>query len=101
MSRQIPRYVVPGTGQTYEIPIVVRGLSAPTAIVAIDAPGFVLALKVAQEWATKYGEKKDFPHYPTVEYRGRRFELRKLNDSAAYIENKSQAKWVPIQVIGA
>lgn len=100
MSRQIPRYVVPGVGQTYEIPIVVRGLSAPTAVVAIDAPGLLHALKVARDWATKYGEKKDFPHYPTVEYRGRRYELRSLTDSAAFIENKSQAKWVPIQVLG-
>lgn len=93
-----PRYVLAAgqATQTFNIPVVVRGLSKPVAELAIEAQSLFYALRLALEWSATLAAKKEFPHYPTVEYRGRRYELRKLNDSSAFIENKSHAKWVPL-----
>lgn len=96
------RYVLPAAGpDTFEIPIVVRGLRAPKAILAISAHGLFYALAIALEWANRYSEANDFPHWPTVEYRGRRYEVHRVSSSTAWIENHNRAQWVPVETLSA
>lgn len=96
------RYVLPAAGPVkFEIPVVVRGRTSPTAVLSIDATGLFYALVIALDWAKRYGETKDYPHFPTVQYRGRRYEVHKVSSSTAWIENRSRAQWVPVERLSA
>lgn len=106
MNKDIPRFILSTSlvsdAPKYEFPIQALTRTKPAATLVIEseqALSFVLLNAI--EWADKYSQKQHLRVYPMVRYglKNRRYALRKINGTNAYVENGSRGSWVPVAAL--